>query len=96
MRQRLPAVALDMFTYMNSKFIYFNKTIGNWLEELYQRLSLERCLGEKKFIAVQLALAAINPSQFAYAYMSGPEYTANVVEEVVHLVKCNPVEVSVR
>ena len=85
-----------MFTCMNSKFIYSDKTFGNRLEELYQRLSLERCLGEKKTLAVQLALAAINPSKFAYAHMSGPEYTANVIGEVVHLVKCNPVEVSVR
>lgn len=45
-------------------------------------------------LAVQLALAALNPSKFVYAYMSGPRYTANVISKVVHLIKCNPVEVN--
>lgn len=43
-------------------------------------------LSEKKTLAVQLVLDAMNPSEFANAYMSRSWHTANFMGKVVHFV----------
>lgn len=95
-KKPVPPGALDLLTYMNSKFVYVNKNIGDSIEEVFQHLSLQRCALEQKILNTQLTLATINPIEFAYSYTGKPGYTANTLGEVVYLIKCEPVEVTVR
>ena len=92
----VPPGTLHMLTYLNTKFVFLDKTIGKRLEDLHYVLSHQRCLTERKALSTLLGLAGVSPSEFAYAYTGEPGYTANVVGEVIHLVRCHPVEVTVR
>ena len=95
-RGTVPPAALDMLTYINSKFVFLDRTIGKRLEDLHYFLSHQRCMTERKTLTTLLELAGVSPSEFAYAYTEEPGYTANVVGEVIHLVQCHPVEVTIR
>lgn len=87
---------LDLMTYINTKIIMLEKHIGSSLESLFEELSLQRCRLERKTLNNLRSLALINPQLFAYTYMDQPGYTAIGAGEVIHIMKCVPVEVRVR
>ncbi|XP_077272765.1 uncharacterized protein LOC143903177 [Temnothorax americanus] len=84
---------LDLFTYMNSKFVYVEKHIRGQLNQLYRNILLQQCRLELKMMQNALAIAARSPDIFAYHFMKGPGYMALLAGEVIHIVKCVPVEV---
>ncbi|XP_071579592.1 uncharacterized protein [Temnothorax nylanderi] len=84
---------LDLFTYMNSKFVYVEKHIRGQLNQLYRNILLQQCKLELKMMQNALAIAARSPDIFAYHFMKGPGYMALLAGEVIHIIKCVPVEV---
>lgn len=86
---------LDIFTYMNSKFVYVENHIRTQINDLYRNILLQQCRLERKILANSLAIATQSPDIFAYHFMKGPGHMALLSGEVIHIIKCVPVEVRV-
>jgi len=84
---------LDIFTYMNSKFVYVEKHIRTQINQLYRNILLQQCNLELRMMQNALAIAARSPDIFAYHFMRGPGYMALLAGEVIHIIKCVPVDV---
>jgi len=82
-----------MFTYINTKFVYFEKHLKSQLIAMYKDLSKQKCDLETQVIQNLLTLAVLSPNDFAYVYMNGRGYMTYVLGEVIHLIKCIPVDV---
>lgn len=63
---------------------------------LYRDMLTQRCKLENQIINNHLTLAFISPNDFAYMYMKGSGYTAQVMGEVIHIIKCQSIEVILR
>ena len=86
---------LDIFAYVNSKFVYVEKHIRIQMKDLHLDLIRQRCALEKETIKNSLAIAAQSLDEFAYNLMKGPGYMAVPSGEVIHIIQCVPVEVKV-
>ena len=87
---------LDVNTYMNSKFVYFNHHVDKQLSKLYVDLLEQKCKLERQVLKNALTLATISPEEFAYNIMKGPGWMSVVAGEVAHLIKCLPITVVYR
>lgn len=87
---------LDIFAYVNSKFVYVEKHLKTQMKELYLDLVRQRCTVERETIKNSLAIATNSPDEFAYNLMKGPGYMAVPSGEVIHIIQCVPVEVKVQ
>lgn len=87
---------LDIFLYVNSKFIYVEKHIKTQLTQLYRDIMEQKCALERQVLENALTLASIAPDEMAYRITRESGYTAVTTGEVIHLVKCIPVEVKLR
>ena len=87
---------LDIFTYVNSKFVYVEKHIKRQMTALYHDVLTQRCTTEKKVIENALSLATLLPDEFAYTITKTPGHMALIAGEAVHIVKCVPVQVKIR
>ena len=87
---------LDIFTYVNSKFVYVEKHIKRQMTALYHDVLTQRCNTEKKVIENALSLATLLPDEFAYTITKTPGHMALIAGEAVHIVKCVPVQVKIR
>uniref|UniRef100_A0ABD2XAL0 Reverse transcriptase RNase H-like domain-containing protein n=1 Tax=Trichogramma kaykai TaxID=54128 RepID=A0ABD2XAL0_9HYME len=92
-RSHIDASNLDLFSYMNSKFVYVERHIKYQIKNLYRDIVSERCRIERQTLKNSLAIASNSPDQFAYNFMKGPGYMALNAGEVIHILKCIPVEV---
>lgn len=95
-RSKIAVDNLDIFTYVNSKFVYVEKHIKTQLTQLYRNIMEQKCSLEKQILQNALSLASIAPDEMAYRIAKGPGHTAVVSGEVIHLIKCVPVECKVR
>lgn len=86
---------MDLFLYVNSKFAYLEGHLKNSLNTMYSNIVYQKCKLERIVLQNQLSLALTSPSEFAYAYMGKPGYTAITLGETVHVIKCTPVDVNV-
>lgn len=86
-------VNTDIFTYMNSKFVSIEKHIRTQLNQLYRNILYQKCNLEKKMLQNALAIATQSPDIFVYHLMKSPGYTSVLAGEVIHIIKCVPVEV---
>lgn len=86
---------LDLFAYINSKFVYVEKFIQKQIKQLYYDVLIHRCMLERNTLKNLLSIASSKPDEFAYNYMKGPGYIAIMSGESINVVKCIPVEVSV-
>jgi hypothetical protein len=66
------------------------------MTQLYRDVLTQRCNLEQQILKNALTVAAQIPDEFAYHLMKGPGYMAVVAGEVVHIIKCIPVEVRIR
>jgi len=82
---------LDIFTYVNSKFVYVEKHVRTQISQLYRNVLQQQCNLEQRVLKNALALATHSSDAFAYHVMQ--RYMALLAEEVIHIVKCVPVEV---
>jgi len=87
---------LDIFSYVNSKFIYVEKHIKTQLTQLYRDIMEQKCALEQQILRNALSLASVAPDEMAFRIMKGPGYTAVTTGEVIHLIKCVPVECKIR
>ncbi|KMQ92400.1 hypothetical protein RF55_7621 [Lasius niger] len=87
---------LDMFTYANSKFVYVERYIRDQITTLYQDIIMQKCELEKQVIQNTLSLASLLPDEFAYRLMKSPGYMAVTAGEGIHVIKCIPIEVTLR
>ena len=87
---------LDFFIYTNSKFVHVERHMRDQIEALYTHLVKKRCEIERDVLQTQLTMAHYHPSEFALIRMKEPGYTAVPRGEIIYLIKCQPVEISVR
>lgn len=95
-RSKIAVDNLDIFSYVNSKFVYVEKHVKTQLNQLYRDIMEQKCALEKQILQNALSLASIAPDEMAFRIMKSPGYTAVLMGEVMHLVKCVPVECKVR
>lgn len=95
-RKELIAVNnLDIFAYVNSKFVYVEKHIRTQMKQMYRDILIQRCNLERQVLQNALTLARKSPDEFAFNIMKGPGYMALMAGEVAHIIKCIPVDVKV-
>lgn len=87
---------LDLFTYINSKFVYVERHIKTQLERIYNHLIHKKCEIEREVLRTQLAVAHYHPPEFALIRLKEPGHTAVTRGEVVYLIKCQAVETTIR
>jgi len=95
-RGSIPINNFDIFTYVNSKFVYVEKHIRQQMTSLYYNVIRQRCELEKEVLRNTLSFATLQPDEFAYKLMKGPGYMAVTAGEAIHVVKCIPVEITLR
>ena len=86
---------MDIFSYVNSKFVYIEKHMRTELRSLYRDIVNQRCIVERRTLENTLTIATQAPDEFAYRLMKSPGHMAVVAGEVVHIIKCIPVEVTI-
>lgn len=87
---------LDIFTYMNSKFVYVEKHVRSQMSSLYRNVMQQKCELERQVLTNALSFATLQPDEFAYRLMKQPGYMAVTTGEAVHVIKCIPVETAIR
>ena len=87
---------MDIFSYVNSKFIYVERHIRTGMTRLYRDVMLQRCTLEQEVFKNTLTLATQAPDDFAFLLMKGPGYMSVFAGEVAHIIPCIPVEVNFR
>lgn len=85
----------DLITYVNAKFVYAERDTRNQMGDLYKEIVHKRCEADVARLKETFTLAYLSPDLFAYNLM-GPGYMAHVSGEVIHIIKCIPVEVKIR
>lgn len=90
-----PALAanLDMFAFINSKFVYVEKYVRKQLTNMYYDILRHKCELERKLIDQALSLATVAPEELAFKIMGEQGYIAVTSGEVIHLLKCVKAEV---
>ncbi|KOC58986.1 General transcription factor II-I repeat domain-containing protein 2, partial [Habropoda laboriosa] len=87
----IPINNLDIFTHVNTKFVYVEKHIKTQIKSLYQNLMKQRCAMENQLIQNALTLIHVAPEDVATTITKKPGYLAVPSGEVLHIVKCIPV-----
>lgn len=86
---------VDFTTYVNAKIVYVERHIRTQMETLYYELNHQRCQLERKVLRNLLSIALVKPDEFAYNLIEGPGHIAVITGEVVRVIKCLPVEVTI-
>ena len=60
---------LDIFSYVNSKFVYVERHIRTQLSRLYHDITLQTCNVERQVLKTLITLAPLTPDEFAYQLM---------------------------
>lgn len=87
-------IGVDLLTHLGAKIIFLDRHFSNQIENLHTAILKRRCESKTAELRQLLNLAHLSPDLFAYTIMQGPGYVAHVAGEVVHVVKCAPVEVN--
>lgn len=95
-RSQISVNNLDIFTYVNSKFVYVEKHMKTQLTQLYRDIMQQKCALEKQVLENALSLSSIAPDEMAFRLMRSPGYTAITAGEVIYIAKCIPVQCRVR
>ena len=65
---------MDLFTYINSKFIYVERHVFIEMSKLYHGPLTQKCQLEQQVFKNSLIIATQAPDEFAYHLMKGPGY----------------------
>ncbi|XP_063994294.1 uncharacterized protein LOC135171596 [Diachasmimorpha longicaudata] len=87
---------IDLIQYVNAKIIYVESHIKNQIKKLYHRIRLSQCEIQRTSLMNSLAIASFAPDMFAFNLMKGPGYHAIATGELVSIIKCTPVPVTLR
>ncbi|XP_057335847.1 uncharacterized protein LOC130674515 isoform X2 [Microplitis mediator] len=95
-RTTLSTENMDIFAYVNTKIVYLEHHLRKEITALYNDVMQQQCELEKLILHNTLALASVNPAEFAFHFMKQPGYIAHLAGEVIRLAKCVPIEVKNR
>ncbi|XP_076230297.1 uncharacterized protein LOC143176703 isoform X2 [Nomia melanderi] len=95
-KTRMSTDNLDLFTYVNAKFIYVEKHIKTQIIQLYKDTVTQKCRLEQQITQNMLSLIQAAPDDVATILAKGPGHLAIQAGEAIHLVKCVPVTVTLR
>ena len=86
---------VNLFSYINVKYIYIERHFREQIEQLHQSILLKRC--ESRTAELRQVLNSFNtpPDIFALNLMKRTGFIAHKAGEVVHVVQCLPAEVQV-
>lgn len=76
--------------------MYVEKYLRHQITSLYHNVMQQRCELEKQGLNNALSYATLQPNEFAYRLMKGPEYMAVAAGEVIFVIKYIPVDVLLR
>nr|WPV74286.1 MAG: glycoprotein [Drosophila Burdiehouse burn chuvirus] len=80
--------SLDLLTYVNTKFVYFDRKLHLNLRKLYDNIETDRCDLDKRTLDMMISIASFDPDEFAFQYMQGPGHMATVMGEIIYISKC--------
>ncbi|UHR49731.1 MAG: hypothetical protein [Hangzhou altica cyanea chuvirus 1] len=92
-KMELDSTDMDLFAYVNSKFVYVERAVSNNFESLYNYIENQDCRIRYDTLRNQLSIAIANPNEFAYLIGDGPGTSGTLMGEVIYLTKCYPVMV---
>ncbi|KAL6419051.1 hypothetical protein ACFW04_011608 [Cataglyphis niger] len=95
-QSRIAIDNLDIFSYVNSKFIYVEKHLKTQLTQLYRDIMGQKCALERQILDNALSLSSIAPDEMAFRLMKSPGYMAITAGEVIHIIKCVPILCKIR
>lgn len=87
---------MDIFLYVNAKFTHIENHMRREMSTMYETLITDLCETKRSLLQTQLSIATIDPVEFAYTHKQEPGYSAIVMGEQVHIIKCRAVFVSAR
>lgn len=87
---------LNIFTYFNSKITLVEHHIQNQINNLFQHVIYEICKIEHSLLETKLTMARKNPQEFASSFMKDAGYTAVISGEVIYVIQCKAVFVTIR
>lgn len=87
---------LDIFAYMNSKFVYIEKHIRQQMISLHHNVMQQKCELERQVITNALSFVTLQPDEFAYRLMKGLGYMAVTAGKAIFRIKCIPIDAIVR
>lgn len=86
---------VNMFTFFNAKIAYVERHLKAQLISMYHDMIMKQCILDKKIMSLELSMATLSPTEFAYIYAKEPGYTSVVMGEIIYLFKCIAVDVAV-
>lgn len=95
-KTKVQASSYDLFTYINSKFVFFQRSVQENTERLYRKMIENICRMEDMALQSKLIIAQFSPQEFAYLYHNSPGYTGVRLGEVIYVIKCTSVFVQIR
>ena len=75
-RPRVTIGNLNIFSYVNSKFLYVEKHMKKTLEDLYRDIMEQKCALETQVLKNALALASIAPDEMAQQIIKEPHHSS--------------------
>ncbi|XP_063994521.1 uncharacterized protein LOC135172409 isoform X1 [Diachasmimorpha longicaudata] len=87
---------VDLMQYVNTKIVYLEHHLRTQVRKLYHYIRLSQCEAQRTSLMNALSTASFAPDIFAYNLMKGPGYHAITTGELVSIVKCTAVPVTLR
>ncbi|CAB0043226.1 unnamed protein product [Trichogramma brassicae] len=84
-------VRLDIFAYINSKFVCVDKHLKGQIKQMYQNIMKSKCDLERRVIENALSIAAMAPAEAGHKIMKEEGYLAIPAGESLHLLRCRRV-----
>lgn len=85
--------SIDMFLYINTKFVTYDKHVSQQLTSLYRNIMVNKCYNDRQLLHSLMTTAMTEPDLFAIEYKKSVGYTSYRRNEVIYVVKCQAVEV---
>lgn len=87
---------IDMFLYINSKLVYLERHMGYQMSLVYEHFHKRTCNIKHQLLRHLTAIAVMNPEEFAWLYSKRPGVTAVLRGELIYLMECQAVPVTIR
>ncbi|VDM55556.1 unnamed protein product [Angiostrongylus costaricensis] len=81
-KSKVSPLIFDLMLYVNAKFVYLDRNWARNFNALNSKIESQICEVERH--RRETAIASLNPDEFVYLYMEGPEHIANVMGEVIY------------
>ncbi|KAL7289959.1 hypothetical protein TKK_0015692 [Trichogramma kaykai] len=91
----IAAANIDIFAYINLKFVYVEKHLKGQIKRMYQNMK-SKCDLERRVIENALSIAAMSPAEAGHKLMKEEGYLAISAGESLHLLRCRKVDLTLR